>query len=655
MSNFSLLAGRNAVLNRELRVALRNERAFALLAIYVAILGAIVASQFPDNMSISAESLQSPSGQLGTQLFEVFFWAQNALVILMLPGLAAGALAQERERQTLEPLILSPLTPLQIVWGKGVGVLAFTALMLLATVPLSSMSILLGGVSPDMVVAAYVWLLGLAAFITAFGLYCSARWHSATQATVACYGLLPFVLALLVMFLGPGSVIAGVFVIVGAFVLFYRWWMAHAESPLAKRLGALHGVLVWLIMALAFWMLLRLFFLANEFGVTWIILALLFVIPYFLGVTYGTMQRAADELQKLPDPRMPTPERLASLKEEWQRAVAPPPVVYLPAPTGRYSYTSQAADYGVTAQTATVQTATAQPLADNASTRKSRDDGPATYGVKSFLPDGRNPVFAKDLRAGLLGKFTYLFRFSYIITIATELMLFVMLFFAPDTTDAQIASWFGAWGVFHLVLLMVAGATFGARALAPEREQQTLPQLLTTPLRPDEIVRGKMMAVLTYTFYVFVIGLPLALLLPLLGVLPWSSALAFLVSELVLGAFAAALGLFCSLHGVTVRRALGWALGAILTLIITNMMLSQPLRMTLMRSTSENWTLLASIAQAILLPFSVVGQVIVQPAMNVARVSVTDLWLLSLAFYGLVAMILLIKTARDFKRYAQTV
>jgi hypothetical protein len=42
-----LLPGGNPVLGRELRVALRNERAFALMALYVAILGAIVASQFP--------------------------------------------------------------------------------------------------------------------------------------------------------------------------------------------------------------------------------------------------------------------------------------------------------------------------------------------------------------------------------------------------------------------------------------------------------------------------------------------------------------------------------------------------------------------------------------------------------------------------------
>jgi ABC-type transport system involved in multi-copper enzyme maturation permease subunit len=645
-----LLPGGNPVLGRELRVALRNERAFALMALYVAILGAIVASQFPTNMTISVDAAQQSSSQKGAELFATFCWAQFVLVLVLLPGLSAGALAQERERQTLEPLLLSPLTPLQIVWGKAVGVLAFTGLLLLATVPLTSLCFLLGGVSPDMVVAAYVGLLGLAAFITAFGLYCSARWQSATQATVACYALLPFMLAVIAMFLGPGAIVAGVTVILGAFYLVVNAWRKAASSHWARRLGIGYNVLLIVVLAVLFFAMLWGLSLAYRLNVMWVVLVGVFIVPYFLGVTYLGLGRAAAELARALDPRTPTPQRIADLKAEWERAVAPPPVVYLPSPSGRYTYSSQAATTqapAFTAQTpafqtpvqsvaeaATVSSPSANVSAAATSTQQTfgkADESQATYGVRPFLRDNLNPVFAKDLRVGLLGKFSYLFRFSYVVAIGTEIMVGLLLWLNPDAGTREVQNWFMIWGGFHLALLMIAGAVFGARSLAPEREQQTLQQLLTTPLLPSEIVRGKMMAVMVYTFYVFVMGLPLALLLPGLGLASPLMAVVFLLSELVYGGFAAALGLFCSLHGVTVRRALGWSLGGVLGLLMSNMLLSSILADYLrIVNPSDLVRVATAVASAVLLPFTML-------------------------IYTTATLFLLVKTGRDFKRYAQNV
>ena len=123
----------NPVLIRELRANLRNARAFGLLALYVALLGAVVTANFPGDTAID---LQSDGGARGRDLFFWLFGGQVALILAILPAMATGALAQERERQTLQPLILTPLSPLQIVWGKAGGVLSLVGLMLLATLPL---------------------------------------------------------------------------------------------------------------------------------------------------------------------------------------------------------------------------------------------------------------------------------------------------------------------------------------------------------------------------------------------------------------------------------------------------------------------------------------------------------------------------------------
>ncbi|RYF42458.1 MAG: ABC transporter permease, partial [Cytophagaceae bacterium] len=102
----------NPVLTRELRASLRNARAFALLALYVALLGAFVTANFPADQALD---LQHDGGRRANDLFQTIFFGQIVLILVIIPALATGALAQERERQTLQPLLLTPLSPLQIV------------------------------------------------------------------------------------------------------------------------------------------------------------------------------------------------------------------------------------------------------------------------------------------------------------------------------------------------------------------------------------------------------------------------------------------------------------------------------------------------------------------------------------------------------------
>ena len=554
-------AGANAVLSRELRVALRNERSFATLAIFVAVLGAIVAAQFPADTAVGvAFSRETGSARLGTELFAWFGWSQATLISLLLPALATGALSQERERRTLEPLLLTPLSPLQIVWGKGAGVLAFAMLLLLATVPLTSLCFLLGGVSPGDVIRLYVCLLGLAATITALGLGCSAKWHNTSQATLMCYALMPLALVGLIIFSAPGIAIGGLGAIARAGGSLSRWWKNPNRHFAGGKLKPIWNALLPLVLIFSFVALIWITAAGWEFGIFWIV----FGLPYFALVSRWVMQWAADEVARRPEPRTPSPEKWNELKNEWSQAVAPPTVVALPSPTGKYTYTSP---------TPTSSTRCAPP----------------TYGVKPFLPDGKNPIFQRDVRGALLGKMSNIVRYSYVVVILSELALLVWISSAANYGSNSSAQSFAGLASFHLMLLMTAGAIFGARSLAPEREQQTLPQLLTTPLLPREIIAGKFMAVGVWTFYVWMTAIPIALLLTLFGMISPLTLLAFLALELVYGACAAAWGLFCSMRALTVRRALGWALGGVAGLVITNSIAQNFWYEAWLRGANGNW------------------------------------------------------------------
>ena len=669
----TFLPSGNPVLTRELRVLLRNARTFALLAIYVSVLGAVVMSNFPGDRTVSFEGGRA---EMGRGLFVTFFMAQLVLVLVLVPGLATGALAQERERRTLEPLLLTPMTPLGIVWGKAAGVLALTGLLLLSTLPLSSLCFLLGGVGPGELISAYAVLLGLALFTTSLGLYCASKWPSTTQATVFCYSYLPVLLALITIFVAPGMLVSGLLILLWFFQRLAVWWRSKRQAPLPKLLGPLWELLLWMVEGTLAVTLLYLMVANYEIGI--MVVGVVFLSSYLFAVAYAILREAAREMAQKPTVIGPMRERLKDIKDEWQRAVSAPETAYLPAPTGPHSYSSispqtdpfaalarqdNAPLPGMMPTTApNVPPPAASPV--NAPLRPSSISArkeTITYGIEPFLSDNLNPIFAKDMRSGLFGKAHYFFRFAYGATILTEVL--VMLLMGMDSLPRSLFDFTNFWAQAHLVLLLAAGAFFGARSLAPEREQQTLPQLLTIPLPSSAIIGGKIMAVMAYTSYIFLMALPLMLLLPMLGELPWGMTFLFLGLELAFGAFAAAWGLFCSIQCLTVRRALGWSLGGILVLMLGGPLLNSVISGLAMGTDGGAIVLKLQDITTLLLPlpalhgamtsFEPVSYGNYGAPVSGATLASLQGTLATMFVYGALSVILLFITARSFKHYAQ--
>jgi ABC-type transport system involved in multi-copper enzyme maturation permease subunit len=555
MQNF-LLEGANPVLARELRVVLRDVRTFMLLAIYTAVLGAVVLSQFPSDTSlrIATDASGSSMAEQGRAILHMFLGAQALLVWVLVPTLATGALAQERERQTLEPLLLSPLTPLQIVWGKAAGVLALMFLLLLSTLPLTSLCFLLGGVAPGEIIAGYGLLLGLSLFFTSVGLYSAARWQNSVRATITCYGLIGIGVLVVSVLSIPGVPVSGLMLLSFLAMKVVGWLRGLSAVSALNRLGVL-GKIVGSILAFVVGIQL-LNAMITDPNTRAIILSFLFIGPYLYFVARFVLQNAAFEISRKREPDRPRREWLNDVRDEWQKAVAPPEVVYLPSPEGRPAYTPLPAPVA-----ASPATASSPPGKARAET--------VTYGVHSFLPDHLNPVFAKDLRHGIAGKTDTLMRYGYVVTIGTEvlLLLYLLLFGGAASSSDEMALFIG-WAKLQIIFLLIACTWLGSRAIAPEREQQVLPQLLTSPLPAKSIIQGKLMSVMVFSFYVFILSVPIAVFLPMLGIIPWSLAGLFLLVELIFAALAASWGIFCSLQCITVRRALGWSLGGMLILLL---------------------------------------------------------------------------------------
>ncbi len=173
----------NPVLQRELLVNLRIPRAFVLLLVYQALLGAVVYFAWPQESRL--DLTENPAST--RKLVDLFFLGQYILASLMAPSFAAGTISGEKERKTYEMLLASPLAPTSIVWGKLFASLAHLGVLIFSSLPIVMLCLPLGGVSFYEVLAAY---LGLILSVATFGMisvYCSSIFKRTVASLLVSY------------------------------------------------------------------------------------------------------------------------------------------------------------------------------------------------------------------------------------------------------------------------------------------------------------------------------------------------------------------------------------------------------------------------------------------------------------------------------------
>jgi hypothetical protein len=116
--------------------------------------------------------------------------SQLLLVSFIAPALTAGAISLEREKQTLDLLIATPLRPGAIVVGKLLSALAFVVLMILAGIPVSALVLMYGGVTIDDILRQQVVLFASAIGLGVIGLFISALLKRTQAAIVLTYCVL---------------------------------------------------------------------------------------------------------------------------------------------------------------------------------------------------------------------------------------------------------------------------------------------------------------------------------------------------------------------------------------------------------------------------------------------------------------------------------
>ena len=188
----------NPVLGRELKERVRGLRAFLIAAFFVAFL-ALTAFLVYEGNKVSASVFDlSRQTRLGRDPFDWVLFIMTLLVLFFVPGLLAGAVAGERERQTLLPLQVTMLRPRSIITGKVSAAIAFLALLIVTSMPVFAVAYLLGGIRVVDIVRGVGSILLMALLLAVMVVAISTFAKRVQSATLLSYGFT----ALLVV-LGP--------------------------------------------------------------------------------------------------------------------------------------------------------------------------------------------------------------------------------------------------------------------------------------------------------------------------------------------------------------------------------------------------------------------------------------------------------------------
>src|SRR5262245_59394340 len=125
--------------------------------------------------------------QFAGEIASTFLWVQLAAALVLTPILAAGAITEERGRRTLDFLLLTHLHDREIVLGKLLARLSHVALILVTGLPLLGIVQLLGGVDPNLVLAAFAGTLAIMFSVGSMAVFNSVRSYNTIQAIVGTY------------------------------------------------------------------------------------------------------------------------------------------------------------------------------------------------------------------------------------------------------------------------------------------------------------------------------------------------------------------------------------------------------------------------------------------------------------------------------------
>ena len=167
--------------------ATRRMRSFRTMLIVIAYMAAmlllalVILSPFLSDQVYLDSLRKSPAAYL------FLVAVQFGLLILIAPAMTSGAVAGERERQTLDLLLVTNTGSFRILTGKVLESFAVLALLIVCGLPVMCLCLLTGGISAGQILIGELFLLAVAFACVSLGVFCSVLFRSTVVSAVMSY------------------------------------------------------------------------------------------------------------------------------------------------------------------------------------------------------------------------------------------------------------------------------------------------------------------------------------------------------------------------------------------------------------------------------------------------------------------------------------
>src|SRR5688500_7550990 len=170
----------NPILRRVVEAAGKRRRDLFVRCGYLGLLVLLVIVAL--NFSGSGSSLSDMAKTAG-MIFQRMSYLQLGLVALLAPVFTAGAITQEKDSQTYDILLATPLTNGQIVLGSLLSRLFFVIALLVSGIPIFSITQIFGGVAIRSIVMSFL-IAAATTFVTGALAMAIATFKVGTRRTI---------------------------------------------------------------------------------------------------------------------------------------------------------------------------------------------------------------------------------------------------------------------------------------------------------------------------------------------------------------------------------------------------------------------------------------------------------------------------------------
>lgn len=175
----------NPVLRREIKTSMRSWKTSFAITIYLLIL-LLAVGIFIYSTQLNINSMGF-SVRYSIEFYAFIAGLQLAFIIFISPALTASSISGERERQTLELMLITKMSTLSIVIGKLLSSIGIVLIMILTSLPIFALVLNYGGISLVNLLTIFAFFIVVACTMGSVGIFFSTVFKKTSVATVMSY------------------------------------------------------------------------------------------------------------------------------------------------------------------------------------------------------------------------------------------------------------------------------------------------------------------------------------------------------------------------------------------------------------------------------------------------------------------------------------